>query len=280
MHPGFVPQSQPTPPDFQLRKLTRVAYGMSVTTGGIGQVLFLGAVFGGGGWYFAAVGLAAFAEFVMAASGDASLDHRVHGRAWKLMLALSLTVAAYAAANQVLHFWHQNKALAATFAGASVAGFLLHILDGHIKAAAYLRDLRAWHDAQTSTSESTPAPRKTAAARTTKPTASTISAAAADAPTVVMPAALDTAPEHFVPAEPVEALPTGNVLPISSAKGVSQRELVWRWFAEQVDAAGGDVNAVTGPDLVAQFGAEHLRKKISDLRKRYLEERTATAVNE
>jgi len=71
-----------------------------------------------------------------------------------------------------------------------------------------------------------------------------------------------------------------NVRPIST--GLSQREQVWIWFKTQVDAADGDVTKVTGPDLVAEFGAEHLRKKISDLRRRYLDVCTATskAVND
>ncbi len=262
MQPGPAPLTKPTPPEFKLRKLTKGAYGMSVTTGGIGQVLFLGFAFGGGWWYVAAFFIAAFAEFVMAASGDSSLEHRVQERAWKLMLGLSLTVAAYAGANQLLHFWHKNIALAITFAGASVAGFLLHILDGHIRAAAYLRDLKRWRVANTAVPQ--PRPARQAPPRT----ANKITAKASEAPAMTVEPAENTAPT------------AANVRPIGSAKGISQREQVWQWFVEQVDATGGDVNAVTGPDLVKQFGSEHLKKKISDLRKRYENERSNTAVNE
>lgn len=139
----------PVPPEFKLGKLRKVAYAMSIAAGAVGQILFLGSEFGGEPWHYAAAsGLAAFAEFVMASSGDASLEHRAEHRAWKLMLGLGVTVACYAASMQLLHFWDENRALAATFAGASVAGFALHVLDGHIRVAAYLRDLEVWERRQ------------------------------------------------------------------------------------------------------------------------------------
>ncbi|MFJ5984286.1 hypothetical protein [Lentzea sp. NPDC092896] len=285
MQPGPAPLTKPTPPEFKLRKLMKVAYGMSVTTGGLGQVLFLGDKFGGTApAYAAALFLAAFVEFCMVSSGDSSLHHRVDHEAWKLMLALSLGFAGYAAANQLLHFWHTDLALAVMFAGASVAGFLLHILDGHIRAAAYLRALAKWEAAtaapvgvpqQRSARQTTPRPATKPAPAAPRPEAS--------APTVTTPAT-DGATMPVLDPNPSEpGSSTGprtdtNVRPIS--EGLSQREQVWRWFVEQVNAADGDVYAVKGADLVEQFGSEHLRKKISDLRTRYKNEHGKTAVNE
>lgn len=266
MHPGNAPSTKPERPEFKLRRLTKVAYGMSVSTGGLGQVLFLGSVFGGSALdYVAAAGLAAFAEFVMAASGDASLEHRVHHRAWKLMLALSLAVAAYAASNQILHFWGQNKALAATFAGASVAGFLLHILDGHIRAAAYLRESAAWSVAQQS-----PAPQPRAARPAARPEPT-------PAP-IVEPGPRPAPVTSGRVAE--DAQPVAVVRSITSAKSPSQREEAYQWFAARVAAAGGDVTCVSGPDIATEFGADHLKKKISDFRQRYQREHAPAAVND
>lgn len=273
MQPGPAPLTKPTPPDFRLRKLMKVAYGMSVTTGGLGQVLFLGDKFGGTMLaYAAALFLAAFVEFCMVSSGDASLHHRVEGEAWRLMLTLSLGFAVYAAANQLLHFWHTDLALAVMFAGASVAGFLLHILDGHIRAAAYLRVLARWQATQETAPTATrpqPRPARQAPRPASKPT---VKAPEPEAAAGAAPADVETDTQVLPVVE--------NVRPISSAKGISQREQVWQWFVEQVDAAGGDVNAVTGPDLVKEFGSEHLKKKISDLRRRYENERSDAAVNE
>jgi len=270
MQPGTAP---PTPPKFKPRRQIKAGYYMSISVGWFGQVLFLGAWFGGGGWYAAAAGAAAFAEVVMSASGNASLDHRVHGRAWKLMLVLSLTVAGYAAANQLLH-WHDKPALAITFAGASVVGFFLHLLDGHIRAAAYLRTLAQWESAQAAAAIVTvvaPQPRaaRQAAPRTlSKPIEKTSEPAVEAKSALVEEAEQETKP----------AAVAKNVMPIS--EGLSQRERVWRWFVEQVNAANGDVYAVKGADLVEQFGSEHLKKKISDLRRRYENEFGDAAVNE
>lgn len=132
----------PVPPRFPLRKLAHLAYGMSVTVGGLGQVLFLGERFGGGtaGWV-AACGLAAFAEVCMVACGDWSLEHRARGRSWALLLTLGLAVAFYAATLNASHWWGSSKSLALMFAGASMIGFLLHVLNGHILVTAYLDDL-------------------------------------------------------------------------------------------------------------------------------------------
>lgn len=287
MQPGPAPLTKPpTPPEFKLRKLMKVAYGMSVTTGGLGQVLFLGDKFGGTGYaYAAALFLAAFVEFCMVSSGDSSLHHRVDGEAWKLMLTLSLGFAGYAAANQLLHFWHTDLALAVMFAGASVAGFLLHILDGHIRAAAYLRALAKW---QTAASAAVEVPRQRPARQpaqrpTSKPTPTAPEAATASA--APQPPTADATMPVPDPNPSTSGSGTGsakdtNVRPISSAKGLSQREQVWQWFKAKVDAADGDVTAVTGPDLVEQFGSEHLKKKISDLRRRYEDEVGGAAVNE
>lgn len=274
MFPGNAPTAKPEPPEFKLRKLTKVAYGMSVTTGGLGQVLFLGSVFGGTFLaYVAAAGLAAFAEFVMAASGDASLEHRVHHRAWKLMLGLSMAVAAYAAGNQIAHFWVQNKALAATFAGASVAGFLLHILDGHIHAAAYLRELSVWERAQKPAEPPVAAP-VAGPTRAARPVARPLKPEPEQA--VESPS---TMPEPVV-SEPAKAIAAGNVTPITKHGELSQREQAYRWFAARVDAAGGDVTCVSGPDIAAEFDADHLKKKISDFRQRYQREHAPAAVND
>lgn len=286
MLPGPALLTKPTPPEFKPQRQIKIGYRMSVITGAAGQVLFLGAMFGGGAWYIAAAGVAAFAEVVMAASGNASLEHRVQGRAWVLMLALSLAVAGYAAANQLLHFWHDKPALAVTFAGASVIGFFLHLLDGHIRAAAYLRALAKW-EAATATAAAVPQQRP-ARQPVQRPTGKHIPKtpeAAATAPAVPPTPAADAPMPVLDPNPPIPGPSTGspkdtNVRPINSAKGQSQREQVWQWFKTQVDAAGGDVNAVTGPDLVEQFGSEHLKKKISDLRRRYENERSNTAVNE
>lgn len=283
---GLAPLTKPTPPEFKPQRQIKIGYRMSVITGAAGQVLFLGSMFGGGWWYVAAAGVAAFAEVVMAASGNASLEHRVEGRAWMLMLALSLTVAGYAAANQLLHFWHDKPALAVTFAGASVVGFFLHLLDGHIRAAAYLRALAKWETATTAAAAGSPQQRparQPAQRPTSRPTSTTPEVATA--PAVPHSLTADAAMPVPGPTPSVSGSGTGsaedtNVRPISSAKGLSQREQVWQWFVEQVDAAGGDVTAVTGPDLVEQFGSEHLKKKISDLRRRYENERSDTAVNE
>jgi hypothetical protein len=286
MQPGQPQLTKPTPPEFKPRRQIKIGYRMSVVTGAAGQVLFLGGAFGGGYWYVAATGVAAFAEVVMAASGNASLEHRVHGRAWLLMLALSLTVATYAAANQLLHFWADNRALAITFAGASVIGFFLHLLDGHIRAAAYLRALAKWEAATAkATSPAAPQP-KPARQAPTKPAAKPApKTPESSASTVPNSPAVDAAIPVPDPTPSIQGSGTGpqqdtNVTPISSAKGLSQREQVWQWFVEQVDAANGDVNAVTGPDLVKEFGSEHLKKKISDLRRRYEAERSNAAVNE
>lgn len=270
MQPGPAPLTKPTPPDFKLRKLMKVAYGMSVTTGGLGQVLFLGDKFGGTMLaYAAALFLAAFVEFCMVSSGDASLHHRVEGEAWRLMLTLSLGFAVYAAANQLLHFWHTDLALAVMFAGASVAGFLLHILDGHIRAAAYLRVLAKWLATQQAAPAAQPRPARQAPRSASKPTTKASEPKTATEPE---PAAADADTQTLPVAE--------NVRPISSAKGVSQREQVWQWFKTKVDEAGGDVTAVRGPDIVEEFGSEHLKKKISDLRRRYENECSDAAVNE
>jgi hypothetical protein len=279
MYPGPTPTVRPQPPEFKLSRLKKVAYGMSVTTGGLGQVLFLGSVFGGTVLsYLAATGMAAFAEFVMAASGDASLDHRVHHRAWKLMLVLSLIVACYAGGNQIAHFWHNNKALAVMFAGASVAGFLLHILDGHIRAAAYLRELSAWEAAERKAAAPVqpsqtvrvqpPVPRPEA-----KPVAVTPPAPAVK-PSAAEPAAAVPQPRSLPAADP------NNVTPITKHGGLSQREQAYQWFAAQIDAAGGDLSAVSGPDIAAQFDSDHLKKKITEFKRRYEAEHPPAAVND
>ena len=71
--------AEPVAPDFLLRHLGNPAYAMSVITGAVGQVLFLGGEFGGAWWAYAcALGLAAFAEAVMVSAGDKSLYHRTH----------------------------------------------------------------------------------------------------------------------------------------------------------------------------------------------------------
>lgn len=147
---------RPVAPSFPLRHFAWVAYAMSVGTGALGQVLFLGSEFGGKSWsYLAAIGLAAFAEVVMCAAGDASLDHRANRRAWKPLLFLGITVACYAASMNLFHFFRANPALAWTFGGASMVGFLLHILDGHIRVVAYLR---ADEEFRTQQHTETPAP--------------------------------------------------------------------------------------------------------------------------
>lgn len=269
MHPGHTPTVRPQPPEFRLSRLKKVAYGMSVTTGALGQVLFLGSVFGGTFFgYLAAAGMAAFAEFVMAASGDASLDHRVHRRAWKLMLALSLIVACYAGGNQIAHFWHSNKALAAMFAGASVAGFLLHILDGHIRAAAYLRELSAWEAAQRRPATPVQPPRTV---RVQPP-----------APRLEAEPALATPPAPVVESVAAESVPAApsNVTPITKHGELSQREQAYRWFAARVEAAGGDLSAVSGPDVAVEFDSDHLKKKITEFRRRYEAEHPPAAVND
>jgi hypothetical protein len=51
---------------------------------------------------------------------------------------LSLGVSAYAALLNVTHFWRPSPSMALMFGGASVVGFLLHVINGHIKVAAYL----------------------------------------------------------------------------------------------------------------------------------------------
>lgn len=280
MQPGTAPLAKPTPPEFKPRRQIKVGYRMSITVGWFGQVLFLGSMFGGGWWYGAAAGAAAFAEVVMAASGNASLEHRVHGRAWKLMLALSLTVAAYAAANQLLH-WHDKPALAITFAGASVVGFFLHLLDGHIRAAAYLRALAKWVATATTAVPQQRHARQTSPRPTHKPTTKTPEATAPAVPN--SPAADAAMP---VPDPNPSNLGSGtgpqgdtNVRPISSAKGPSQREQAYQWFAEQVRERGGDPTAVDGPAIAKQFGAPHWSKKISEFRQRWRTE-NAAAVNE
>lgn len=95
--------------------------------------------------------------------------------------------------------------------------------------------------------------------------------------------AVTTSPAAGAPKPTPDSRPSAENTNVRSiTKDLSQREQVWIWFKAQVDAAGGDVNAVTGPDLVKQFGAEHLRKKISDLRRRYENENTTSskAVND
>jgi hypothetical protein len=283
MQPGPAPLTKPTPPEFKPRRQIKVGYYMSITVGWFGQVLFLGSWFGGGYWYAAAAGAAAFAEVVMSASGNASLDHRVHGRAWKLMLALSLTVAGYAAANQLLH-WHNKPALAITFAGASVIGFFLHLLDGHIRAAAYLRALAQWQAAEAA-APSVPATQQPARRPAPRPAAKPAPKAAettATAPTAPASTTVDAPMPVPDPVPPTAGSGTGpqgatNVRPIS--EGLSQREQAYQWFAEQVRARGGDPRAVEGPDIAKQFGVPHLAKKISEFRQRWHRENPA-AVNE
>lgn len=133
--------AKPTPPEFKLRHLGWVAYGMSVVTGAVGQILSLGEKWGGStGAWTAAVGLAAFAEVVMIAAGDKSLDHRARRSDWWwVLLILAVCVALYAASMNVTHFISTDPALGFTFGGASMIGFLLHIIDGHIRVGAYLR---------------------------------------------------------------------------------------------------------------------------------------------
>jgi len=264
--------SQPVAPDFRLRHLGNVAYTMSVVTGAVGQILYLGEQFGGHGWsYIAAAFLAAFAEAVMVSAGDKSLHHRAHGRSWVPMLVVAVAVAYYACGVQFLHFASDNLSLAFTFGGASVIGFAQHIIDGHIRVSAYLAEAEAFKTAQMPAAKTSRSARPPAAARETAPTAPA-------SPAVGAPPASD--PHPPTPGSDAGTPESTNVRPINSAKGISERERVWLWFKDQVDAADGNVKAVTGPDLVEQFGSEHLRKKISDLRRRYENEFGDTAVNE
>jgi hypothetical protein len=266
--------AEPVAPDFKLRHLGNPAYAMSVITGAVGQVLFLGDEFGGAWWaYGSALGLAAFAEAVMVSAGDKSLYHRAHGHSWVPMLAVAVAVALYAGGMNIAHFLHENMALAFTFGGASVIGFAQHIIDGHIKVSAYLKAVETYRATPPATPKTPRSARTPAAAReATAPTAAHSPAVGAPPP------ALDPNPSTL--GSSAGTHDDTNVRSISTAKGLSQREQVWQWFVEQVEAASGDVTAVTGPDLVKQFGSEHLKKKISDLRRRYENERGSAAVNE
>lgn len=261
-------------PDFLLRHLGNPAYAMSVITGAVGQVLFLGHEFGGAWWAYAcALGLAAFAEAVMVSAGDKSLHHRTHGRSWVPMLVVAVAVAVYAGGMNIAHFWRENVALAFTFGGASVIGFAQHIIDGHIMVSAYLKQKaqRIARAAQVPVAKPARNARPPAAPReATAPAALTSPGAGASQP----------APDPTPRIQGSGAGPADNTNVRSITNGLSQREQVWIWFKAKVDEAGGDVNAVTGPDLVQQFGSEHLKKKISDLRRRYENECSNTAVNE
>lgn len=140
-----------SPPEWPLRKLDKVAYTMSISTGALGQVLFLGKSFGGHPMSYVGAGvIAAFAEVTMAAAGDSSLQHRTHGRkGWTLLLLLGLAVALYAAGTNASHFWAQSASMALMFGGASLIGFLLHIVNGHIEVSAYLAEQEKFTRAET-----------------------------------------------------------------------------------------------------------------------------------
>lgn len=265
--------AEPVAPDFRLRRLGNPAYAMSVITGAVGQVLFLGGEFGGAWWAYAcALGLAAFAEAVMVSAGDKSLYHRTHGRSWVPMLVVAVAVAYYAGIMNVAHFWHENVALAFTFGGASIIGFAQHIIDGHIMVSAYLKQ-KAHHAAQAPVAAPKPP-------RTVRTPAVPREATAPAVPASPAAGASQPAPDPNPSSQGSGAGLAENTNVRSISNGLSQREQVWNWFKAQVDAANGDVTAVTGPDLVKQFGSEHLKKKISDLRRRYENERGTTAVNE
>lgn len=258
----------PVRPTFKLSNLKRVAYAMSVSTGGLGQVLYLGEEFGGQHWhYLAAVGLAGFAEVVMSASGDASLEHRVNRRAWKAMLVLSIVVCVYAASMQFLHFWSENPALAATFGGASAIGFLLHIVDGHILAAAYLRDLARW-EARELTTDAAP----TLAPRAPRP-ATVVVQRQTPAPSVVaaeVPAAVKPAPE------PKPA----NVTELHPEQG-SKKDRGQAWLIQQVVQHQRNPETVTAAEVDRAIDANGYSKKhIAEWRAAATAALAARAVNE
>lgn len=254
----------PTPPTFRLRKLRFVAYAMSVATSAVGQILFLGAAFGGGWWHLPAAGLAGFAEFVMASAGDASLEHRVNRRAWKAMLAVAVGVACYGASMQLLHFWPKNTALAATFCGASLAGFLLHIVDGHIVAAAYLRDLAVW-EKQQAQQPVVPAPRPEKQVEPVHATAERVAE-----PTVPVRVAVAKPAPEVAAAEPKPLPAPSNVTPIQ--QGTSARQRAYAYLVEQVTQHGRPLMGVTGRELAEKFDTPSLANKISDLRKTFRQE--------
>lgn len=256
---------EPVAPDFKLRHLGNPAYAMSVITGAVGQVLFLGGEFGGAWWaYCSALGLAAFAEAVMVSAGDKSLYHRAHGHTWMPMLAVAIAVSFYAGAMNVAHFWRENVALAFTFGGASVIGFAQHIIDGHIKVSAYLKDEKAFQAAQVPAPKPSRSTRTTAVPReTTAPAAPTSPAAGASKPASGL-----TPP---APGPDAGTSEKTNVTPLRPREGQKPYE----WFAEQVDANDGDVYVIDGPALAEHFDKPYLKTKISEYRARYRNERAA-----
>lgn len=277
---------RPDAPEFWMRHLGWIAYAMSVGTGALGQVLFLGHEFGGKAWsYGAAIGLAAFAEVVMSAAGDKSLDHRAHRRAWRSLLSLATVVACYGAAMNLLHFLHDNKALAFTFGGATLAGFLLHVIDGHIRVAAYLREddqaiARAAAATPAPVAPARPAVRRALPETTVlkaQPTPKHAAAPVNPSPEAAAPTTTVKSTALVVRPKPADP---GNVTPIRPKDTTSQLERAYQWFATQVDAANGDVTAVNGPALNDQFGTTYLNKKITEFRARYRDENPATAVNQ
>ena len=251
--------AKPTPPNFPLRHLSRVAYAMSIFTGALGQVLFFGAALtpfiGDAAWAVALL-LAAFAEAVMAAAGDLSMHHRVEHRAWIALLLLSIAVSMYAALMNLAHFWTRSTALAFTFGGASIVGFLLHLIDGHIRVAAYLRMLAVYEAAPAVAPKTPRAARPPHAAREA---------------TVSTPAP---------PLAGVDTVSKTNVTPIRQPQreAMPLKEQAYLWFAEQVTAAGGNVMAVSGPDIDKHFGkTDYLKKEITTFRQRYQEELASKA---
>lgn len=281
MLPGNPPTAtEPIPPSYWMTALSSPSYWMSVGASALGQILFLGEAFGGR-WYhwIAAVGLAAFAEATMSSASDKSAKHRTKRRAWKAMLLFAVVIACYGAAMNLIHFWSTRPMMGAFFAGATLAGFTLHIIDAHTEAAAYLRERAEWQSdrARAARPEPPVVRRDRPAPRTEAVRIPQSAAPTPPAPVVTAPRAA-AVPEPEVPAASVER--SAVVRPIGSAKGLSQREEAYRWFAEKVDAAGGDLTAVSGPDIAARFDADHLKKKITDFRQRYQRENAPAAVNE
>jgi hypothetical protein len=126
---------------YPLQKLQHVAYAMSVGVGLVGQILFLGAAFGGDmvGYGGAAL-IAGFAEMTMMAAGDKSLSLRRMRASWVPVLIVGVVVALYSSLLNVTHFMSTNPSMAVMFGGAAMTGFTMHVVTGHMELTRVLAD--------------------------------------------------------------------------------------------------------------------------------------------
>lgn len=266
----------PTPPRFPLRHLAHVAYAMSVTVGGLGQVLFLGERFGGtpAGW-IAACGLAAFAEVCMVACGDWSLEHRSHGRSWLILLILGLLVSGYAAGLNASHWWHTSRSLAVMFAGASMIGFLLHVTNGHIRVTAYLSELDEYQS-RTKVAERAAEISEQAQDRSPVPPASTETDASTEPGTHPVRTEQYPGTDSGTPAstEPADDTPVIGLRLVAATSGTSQpaqTDVSTKWEPELWDRAVSAAHEYRAENQGADVTVTALQTRLSIGRGRALE---------